>query len=335
MIRDALIALVGSIAGLAACDSEPALPPAWAIGVTHVDARALGLVDADHPGAAVPALATLTDHPRLTLPTPDGSGQATSPDVIVDVADLGESRILLAATPFPYADERAENPSVFASTDGVTYALPADLTVNPAVPPPDVGHNADPDLRYDPHQFAMVYLIDRPASQTVESLHTAELSAWPGEDNDQANRAGVIFNLAGGDHAVASPTTMIVPPPVAGEAPTTWLFLIDTVTHEIFSLTTLDGTTWDLATRTLALDLAGIAPDKIDLVAGPTGGYAMLISDAHDVYAATSPDLKAWTFNPTPLLTAGALRALTLGRASGVVSGDDLWIWYGLSYDPN
>ena len=325
------------------CSSEPALPPAWAIGVRHVDAQALGLVDAAHPGAVVPALANLTDHARLIIPTPDGSGQATNPDAIVDIADVGESRILLAATPFPYSDARAENPSVFATTDGVTYTVPADTAVNPAEPPPDIGHNADPDLRFDNAKdgdaaqlFFLTYLVEQPAAETLISVHTDQLSAWPASDPDPADHTAVLFNQAGGDHTVASPTSVI---DATGK---TSVFLLDTVAHQVFSLTSSDALVWDTAVKqTVALDFAGITPDKIDIVAGPTGTYAMLIAGApagasHDnVYAATSADLQTWTLDPTPLLDATALGALTLGRATGVVSGSSLWIWYALEYDPN
>lgn len=347
MVTQRLCAALVVLVGVAGCDSEPALPPAWAIGVRHVDAAALGLVDAAHPGPVVPALASLTDQARLTIQTPDGSGQVANPDVIVDTASAstGQSRILLAATPFPYADVRAENPSVFATTDGVAYTVPTDAATNPAELPPDIGNNADPDLRFDPavtgdaaQLFFLVYLVERPKTETVISVHTNELAAWPAGDPNPADHEAVLFNQDGGDDTVASPTTLIDP---TGK---TWLFLIDTTIHQVLSLTSSDGLSWDPATKqATALDFAGITAHKIDVVAGPTGSYAMLIAGqpagaTHDnVYAATSTDLQTWTLDPTPLLDATdpALGALTLGRASGVVSGASLWIWYALAYNPN
>jgi hypothetical protein len=330
--RSLLVPVIVALAATAGCDDEPPLPPAWAIGLEQLDAQALGLVDAAHPAAVVPALAQLTDRAFSTLPTPDGSGQAIDPDVIVDVADPAASRILLVATPFPYSDARAENPSVFASTDGAAFDLPAAGASNPIVAPLDVGHNAEPDLRYDPKTgtYTMLYLADRPAAQVLEVLTSIDLVSWT-----DANPDPLIFNQAGGDHTVASPTTWL------DAANTTWLFLIDTTAHALFSLTSTNGVTWDLATKqTLAIDLAGVEPHKIDLVGGPTGGYVLLITGApageptDRVYAATSTDLQTWTFNAAPVIF-GLPNALTLGRASGAVSGSTLWVWFAREYDPN
>jgi hypothetical protein len=49
---------------------------------------------------------------------------------------------------FPVAAEQYENPSIWASSDGVNWVVPAGLT-NPIVPAPTGGYNADTDIYYD------------------------------------------------------------------------------------------------------------------------------------------------------------------------------------------
>jgi len=68
------------------------------------------------------------------------------------------------------------------------------------------------------------------------------------------------------------------------------------------------------------------------LIAGAPAG-----STAQNVYVATSPDLVTWTFQAQPILAATdhALGALSLSRATGLVSATALWVWYGFQYDPN
>jgi len=75
----AALAVITGVAGVAGCDDEPALPPAWAIGVKRFDAQALGLVDAAHPAPPVPALAELTDHPSCRSSPPTARARAPTP----------------------------------------------------------------------------------------------------------------------------------------------------------------------------------------------------------------------------------------------------------------
>src|SRR3989442_3251119 len=84
-------------------------PLSWGIGVQTFDAAALGL------GTTEPVMPDVPDVARLTLPTYDFSGQGMHPDVLVD-----GDRVLIAMTPYPFADARHENPSLLAG-DGVHF----------------------------------------------------------------------------------------------------------------------------------------------------------------------------------------------------------------------
>ena len=86
----------------------------------------------------------------LTITTYDGSGETTHPDVVdFGTSTFGGYRFWMVNTPYPNLDSSFENPSVWASTDGQTWVVPAGLT-NPLVPDPGGSDfNSDPCMVYD------------------------------------------------------------------------------------------------------------------------------------------------------------------------------------------
>src|SRR5690349_7627397 len=85
----------------------------------------------------------------LNLATFDGSGQVVHPDVVFlpHSWDNGQARLAMAITPYPYGDAGRENPSLFVSEAGDTWAVPATAT-NPIVQP-TAGYLSDPALVFD------------------------------------------------------------------------------------------------------------------------------------------------------------------------------------------
>lgn len=89
----------------------------------------------------------------LTIPTYDGSGEATHPDVIDfllahDLASWNGYRYWMAMTPYPGGNSAHENPSIVVSNDGQTWSEPPGIS-NPVVAAPGSGHNSDCDLVFD------------------------------------------------------------------------------------------------------------------------------------------------------------------------------------------
>lgn len=308
-----------AILALAACSGDPQRRLPWGIGVRTFDAVELGL---GTPAAPADLIAGVVDDPRLEIPTYDGSGQAVHPDVMVDGA-----RLLMAMTPYPFADNRLENPSVVTSTDGRTFeALPG----NPLVGPPPIDHNDDPDLRRDPRtgEYELLYLETlRPERQSVVALRSPDLVTW-------TRRDAIVYQL--------DRDPFIVSPAALDHAGVTWLFFVDisTAPARIANLTSPDGLGWDKASATpIAIELGAVSPWHIDVF--PTAqGFAMLISGFDEefgkqsVYLATSPDLASWTFRPEPLLSHRdpTLDVETLYRSTGIVSGNRLSVWYSMTY---
>src|SRR5437870_3946183 len=130
---------------LVACGSQGG---EWGIGTAKFDARGLG-IGVDRPPD--PRLASIPVLPRLAIDTPDGSGQLVHPDVLLD-----GDRILLAVTPYPYSNDRLENPCLYTG-DGTSFEIVGNA---PIVPPPPKDHNDDPDLRRDPNtgEYELLYL---------------------------------------------------------------------------------------------------------------------------------------------------------------------------------
>jgi hypothetical protein len=308
-----------AIIALAACSGDPQPRLAWGIGVRTFDAVELGL---GTPALPDDPIAGVVDAPRLEIPTYDGSGQAVHPDVMVDGA-----RLLMAMTPYPFANNRLENPSLVTSSGGQTFeALPG----NPLADPPPLDHNDDPDLRRDPRtgEYELLYLETlRPDRQTVVALRSPDLVTW-------TRRDAIVYQL--------DRDPFIVSPAALEHAGMTWLFFVDLSTEpaRIASLTSPDGLGWDKAAATpIAIELGAVSPWHIDVFPA-AHGFAMLISGFDEefarqsVYLATSPDLASWTLRPEPLLSPRdpTLDVETLYRSTGIVSGNRLMVWYSMAH---
>lgn len=81
----------------------------------------------------------------LTIATYEGSGEITHPSVYFNADGWNGKRYWMAATPYPGSNSAYENPSIYCSDDGQTWAAPAGLT-NPIAAAPASGYNADTHL---------------------------------------------------------------------------------------------------------------------------------------------------------------------------------------------
>jgi hypothetical protein len=84
----------------------------------------------------------------LTIPTYDGSGQMTHPDILFFSAPWKGFRYWMVGTPYPDENSSYENPSVFVSKDAVNWTVPNGLS-NPLVKPAVANsYLSDPDIIY-------------------------------------------------------------------------------------------------------------------------------------------------------------------------------------------
>jgi hypothetical protein len=106
-------------------------------------------ISADAPYRRLRSTSGLHKPVLLNLETSDGSGQACHPDVVYIPGGFGSKRwpYWMVCTPYPYGNDFFENPEIFASYDGLTWAIPEGAR-NPVVASPSVlgDHNSDPDI---------------------------------------------------------------------------------------------------------------------------------------------------------------------------------------------
>jgi len=291
----------------------------WAIGVTTFDATALGLAHARTPDPFVDAIRP----GRLVIPTYDGSNQATHPDVLLERDPSGTSHLTMAMTPYPYSNDRFENPSLVVSSDGMSFTAPPGVLA-PLVPAPPYDHNDDPDIRRDPRtgEYEILYLETlRPDRQTLVALNSRDKVTWKRRD-------AVVYEFKTGARFIVSPAAI-------DEAGKTYLFYVDAATKVMYTMVSADGKTWDPGAETLLkLELGTVKPWHVDAIRGD-GAYGLLISGYDDkfqhqnLYLATSLDLVTWTLRSEPLLSwrDPALGVETLYRSTG-----SLVVWYAMQY---
>lgn len=85
---------------------------------------------------------TATNGIKLDIPTYDGSGQATHPDVAYFSEKWNGWHYWMCMTPYANSFNPLENPSVVVSDDGLNWVVPQDLT-NPIVAPIGTAQNDD------------------------------------------------------------------------------------------------------------------------------------------------------------------------------------------------
>ena len=100
----------------------------------------------------------------LVLPTYEKTGQAVHPDILFRSNGLKGNKYWLAYTPYPYSNDKFENPHVAVSDDGKKFFLKKGMR-NPVVEPPsDVtegGHFSDTDLMYEDNNFILHYVYNK------------------------------------------------------------------------------------------------------------------------------------------------------------------------------
>jgi glycosyltransferase involved in cell wall biosynthesis len=119
----------------------------------------------------------------LNLATYEGTGQACHPDVVHIPQGFGAGnwRYWMALTPYPHARVRFENPSIYASQDGVNWVVPGHNPVIPA-PPGKTDHLSDVDMIFTGGKLRLYYresLYSRkPSEHTILVTESADGVIW-------------------------------------------------------------------------------------------------------------------------------------------------------------
>ena len=101
----------------------------------------------------------MTRSNQLRLETPDGSGQAVHPDVVFAADGFLGYRYWMACTPYPFGNDREENPILRVSQDGLDWQpLPGAPDPLAAAPAATSRHHADTDLVLAGDELHLFYI---------------------------------------------------------------------------------------------------------------------------------------------------------------------------------
>jgi PST family polysaccharide transporter len=113
----------------------------------------------------------------LTIPTYEKSGQAVHPDILYDVTN-NKPNFILTFTPYPFSNDKYENPSILVSLDGLRF-FEEFPRLNPLAPVPAFDHNNDPDIFYYENCLNIIYLETlRPEKQNLILLSSIDRRTW-------------------------------------------------------------------------------------------------------------------------------------------------------------
>jgi hypothetical protein len=272
----------------------------------------------------------------LTFHTYEGSGQVAHPDVL-KIDALRGGPFWMAVTPYPFSDEKFENPSIYRSRDGISWEEPR-AGINPVAPRPPFDHNSDPDLVYHEGELLLFFLETQRREYRPDSLHFQRLRVTRSRDGrDWSPSVEVIHWDLDEDPLYVSPTVVRGPGGFR-------LYLVDPANGRIVWLPSSDLVHFEEAAGTLEIGLPGLRPWHLDVFPVEGGWVALLCArgpDAKnnldvDLWIGASPDLDHWVFQTKPILGAGPelLDTEVVYRSTGLTGEGRLGIWFSAKTIP-
>jgi hypothetical protein len=149
-----------------------------------------------------PAIPLVNASSPLTIPTYDGSGQVTEPNVIFFESSWHGFKYWMVFTPYPNGNASKENPSIVVSEDGFSWQVPLGL-VNPLdLPLASDRHLADASIFYDQNSDRIwVYYIRYRDVIQVQNIQVLRLVS---ADGNHWQNEGVLFTVP--IHEILSPS---------------------------------------------------------------------------------------------------------------------------------
>jgi hypothetical protein len=281
--------------------------------------------------AAVPTSASLEPGGRLGLhfDTFEGSGQVVHPDYAATPGWHVPRH--LAITPYPNGSSARELPSLFASWSAVDWIVPPGVP-NPVEQAPVDGYLSDPDLVFVP-EARELWLYYR-AVTTRNLIYLVRTSDGGRHWTDPE------LVVTAPNHEIISPTVVRL---ASGDW---WMWSVNGGPSGCNAKTTavelrrsMDGHHWG-PPETLALGAGALWPWHLDVQWIPSRQEFWALSNAKEagncatpaLFLATSPDGRAWTTLPRPVLVKGDLPAFRdiVYRSTFEYrpADDDVILWY-------
>lgn len=274
----------------------------------------------------------------LNIETSDGSGQACHPDVVYIAEGFGRKKwaYWMVCTPYPYKENRVENPEIFASHDGIFWSVP-DGAQNPVVPAPRVAsdHNSDPDMLFHEDQLWLFYRETLKSKEPGKTADTNNIYLMKSKDGVQWSPVARILSEATG-RQLLSPAVIH-----DGDGFQMWTVEVDGGELKLERRRSTDGVNWSVpqAGKVIGLE-AGRQPWHIDVIREKDRFSAALVSctglggSGTRIHYAHSEDGLTWFAGRFLLEQAYEFEANLQYRASLRKAGDqppEYELWYSAS----
>jgi len=270
----------------------------------------------------------------ITVTAYDGSQvtQHVHPTILHFINKINGYYYIVGLTPYPNGNDVYENPSIVFTDDLINYT--EDGVSNPLVQPPENGHNADPDLVYDPNNNRiLLFYTSRDKSTNDIWLHI--LSSTDGVnwqsvadiDVYQCGSPAVVYDKADGKFKM-------------------WFteYNFDTYEKTVWYVESNDGINWDFSQKVQVSYnkpyYNGQYYDVWHLAVHKVGNEFWMIGACNPegvedggapihLFLARSNDGINWTFYDTPILaTQDSLATDRLYRADFVVKDGTIKVLY-------
>jgi glycosyltransferase involved in cell wall biosynthesis len=225
----------------------------------------------------------------LNLETYEGTGQGCHPDVLHIPEGLGKGgwRYWMALTPYPHAIDRYENPSIYASQDGLNWVAPGP---NPVIAPPRgrTDHLSDVDIIFTGGKLRLYY------RESIYSRNPAEQNILVTESSDGVSWSSPRVVLSSSDDLLCSPAVVEF-----DDRFVLWEISAD----QIRRYESIDGFTWMPPTLTVTSGLPpGQVPWHLDVIREGARLHVILNSrgvDGHRLHYGFSLDGgHTWEIHP-------------------------------------
>lgn len=243
----------------------------------------------------------------LDVSTYDGSGETVHPDFSAPRAPWRHRVFYLALTPYPAGNQNFENPSLYASLDGVRWGA-APRAPMPLVKP-SAGHLSDPDIVHASARGELfLYYREASDSDRIYLVRSADAAAWSRPQPLLVTR----------QFATLSPAVVRRGP---GDW---WMWSVDAgggcgdVATHVELRRSSDGIAWSAPVPTMLGAPTNTFAWHLDVQWIPERGEFWALYPVKEpgtcattaLYLATSKDGARWHTKPTPVLTAGRIREL-------------------------
>lgn len=264
---------------------------------------------------------------NVLLPTYDKSGQAVHPDIFFDKQI---KKFVITFTPYPFTNDKFENPSIALSDDGINF-YEEKKGINPLVPAPQKDHNDAPDISYKNGTYTILYLETvRPEYQSLIALQSKDRVTWQKTIIQKCNFS-------------KEEKPFMLSPAVAYKDKECFLFYVNRDYkngHKLFyttgtSIETLDFMQAKEIQSSFINELpAKTEPWHVDIIQDNNGGFLMLLcavqrdsqkGGKYFLYIAKSKDLINWKLCKKPILK-------NCYRSSGFIKNNNLYIYFSSNY---